>query len=124
MKRYHKKIYFPSEYELFNFNNELNSISWKYSSHSLERIKENMVYTELEKLLKYVSCLNLNQEDIFEYYADDDGYIIKACYRVSYSDYNDLILVVGCDKKLITVYFNNINDNHITLNKSLYIQRG
>ncbi len=122
MKRYHKKIYFPESdiKSLADFTEKVNTKHWRINAHSLERVMDNLTFGGLEKLMLFIKPLALDDKKIFEYYTTEQG-IEKVCYRVNYSEYNDLILVVGKDKGLITVYFNEVNDNHITLKKELYI---
>ena len=123
MNRYHKKIYFPHTAELDCFNKVLNGLTWDYTLHCLENIKNKVHYkNEIEDILIYILQLDLDDKDIFEYYEESDK-IIKACYRVSYTDERDLILVMSADKKIVTIYFNGVDDDHVTLDKSLYISR-
>ena len=119
MKRYHKKVYFPHEKELILFNNNLNNISFKYSKHCLENLKYRLI--DIEKALIFISKLELDYNNIFEYYILDNQ-IIKVCYRIKYNDELDLILVLSNEKNIITIYINSSIDKHETLNKNLYCQ--
>ena len=121
MKRYHKKIYFPHVKKLKEFNASLNSQTWQYSNHALDRINQQIDFREIRNLLTDINVQELNETNIFEYYVDNEN-IDRVCYRVSYSNLRDIILVIGRCKKLITVYLNDVNDNHMTLNESLYIK--
>jgi len=116
MQRYHKKIYFPDIELLNNVNDYLNTKSWKYSGHCLENLKYRSI--DLEGVLRFIRGLELNTDDIFEYYKKGDN-IIKVCYRIPYNNI-DLILVLNSEKIIITVYFNSSNDNHVTLKENLY----
>ena len=122
MNRYHKNIYFPESdtNPLTAFNEKVNTKAWRINAHSLERVMDNLTFGSLEKLMLFIKDLKLERKTIFEYYSSRYG-IEKICYRVNYGEYSDLILVVGSNKELITVYFNEVNDNHITLRKELYI---
>ena len=120
-KRYHIKIYFPDTDKLESFNTSLNSKTWLYSKHCLESIKHRVL--DLKTTLYYISKLELDENDIFEYYKENDT-IIKVCYRIAYNRNIDLILVVNSDKKIITVYYNSSEDKHYTLKENLYIKEG
>ena len=122
MKRFHKKIYFPEndKQSLIEFTEKVNDKYWRINAHSLELVIDELTFNNLEKLMLFIKSLTLDNKTIFEYYRSECG-IEKICYRVNYSEVNDLILVVGKGKGLITVYFNEVNDNHITLKKELYV---
>lgn len=121
MKRYHKTIYTePRHWErLGDLTNSLNSMNWKYTEHCIDHIKSRAV--DLEGLLKFIKDIRLEVENIFEYYIDDKGEPIKICYRIHYPAGNDIILVVGNNKQIITVYLNSTEDKHETLKRELYI---
>jgi hypothetical protein len=117
MNRYHKKIYFPKIQELNKFNNNINGKNWQYSKHCLENIKYRFI--DIENLLIFIKGLKLQYEDIFEYYLINNK-IEKVCYRIKYQKNIDIILVISNEKNLITIYINQENDNHETLQKNLY----
>jgi len=121
VNRYHKKIYFPHINELKTFNNSVNDKTWHFSNHALDRVYQKLSYIEIEKLLNEIKNYKLNEKNIFEYYEENNK-ILKVCYRVSFGKYKDMILVINRDKKLITIYLNNTDDKHITLDKTLYTQ--
>ena len=125
MKRYHKKIYFPNTENLKQFCYMLNNLNWAYTSHSLEKVKIQTEIKDLEALLLFIkhNLGKLETKNIFEFYADELGNIEKICYRVNYSKHNDIILVIGKNKQLITVYFNTVDDYHYTLKEYLYNQK-
>ena len=122
MNRYHKKIYFPHIKELKAFNTHINSLTWQYSKHSLERVSQQLNFRDIENLLKDIKTQVLEEKDIFEYYKKN-GIIERACYRLESNKHIHYILIVSKEKKLITIYTNSSDDNHVTLNKSLYNQR-
>jgi hypothetical protein len=119
MKRYHKKIYFPDIEELKAFNESLKGLKYRFTSHCIDRLKEQVTSeAETFKILGIIKSLDLDYNAIFEYYITSD--ILKACYRVKYTENNDIILVISKTKDIITIYLNESGDNHITLNESLY----
>ena len=120
MNRYHKTIYMPDtiKNKLKAFNDSLNALKFKYIPHSIDNIK-NRCYN-IKSMLYFISKVILSDKDIFEVYTDDNN-ITKVCYRIEY-DTCDIILILSKDKTIITAYINAKEDNHITLNKNLYVR--
>ena len=118
MERYHKEIYIPItiKSQLKAFNDRLNTLNWAYTSHSIDNIK-NRCY-DIKSILYFISKVVLSDKDIFEVYTDDNS-ITKVCYRIEY-DTCDIILVISNNKTIITIFQNDKEDNHITLNKNIY----
>lgn len=119
--RYHKKVYYPitAEAELTKLCKKLNIEKWQYSRHCIDNLKYREL--NLQKLLLYVKDIILIENDIFEFYTEND-IINKICLRLSYTDNQDIILIISNEKNIISIYLNDKKDNHITLNKNLYIQ--
>jgi len=122
MKRFHKKVYMPidSKAKIQNFTDKLNDIAWKYSAHALDNIKHRAV--DNRAILLHIKGLTLSASDVFEYYADDKGEILKAVYRIDFEGFFDLCLVISKEKNLVTIYINTKKDNHDTLDKHLYVK--
>ena len=121
MLRYHKNVYFKEAdiKRLKLFTDDLNRLNWQYTAHSIDNLKYRAI--DIEALLFFVKGLQLNRDDVFEFYIDDISKdIIKACYRVSWQGNSDIILVIGESKQIITIYLNSTEDNHTTLKKELY----
>ncbi len=120
MKRYHKKVYYPddSRKKLQGFTDRLNAMNWAYSRHCLDNLKYRAI--NLQEVLNFIKGLKLKADTIFEYYAKDTSDIFRACYRIEYSQGVDIILVVGYNKDIITIYNNIAKDKHFTLNTSIY----
>ena len=118
MKRYHRKIYFPDIEKLKKLNSSFIGKSFSYSRHAIDTMKYR--HTDTQKILQYIKDTELNADDIFEYYKNDNGDIVKVCYRISYTQNNDIILVVSSQKNIVTVYTNEKNDDHVTLNGGIY----
>jgi hypothetical protein len=123
MNRYHKKIYFPADHKekLISFTYIINRQDWQYTKHCIDNIKLREL--DMRQLLYWIkSEVYLDYDYIFEYYTDDNGEIEKVCYRISYNKGVDIILVIGINKKLITIYYNAADDKHYTLRKENYIK--
>lgn len=81
----------------------------------------------METIKKYLS--NLNQNDIFEIWffvwGNNKLIITKICFRIKkFTDGEDLIVVLWLNKwfyKIRTVWLNNTNDKHTTLDRSKYV---
>lgn len=118
MTRYHIKVYMPNNIksQLKRFTDNLNTLKWQYTAHSIDNIKSR--WYNISDILSFINKTILKEKDIFEVYIFDNK-IIKACYRIKYNSY-DIILVLNDNKKIITIYMNNKDDEHITLNRSLY----
>jgi len=97
--------------------NKLNFLSWRYTDHCLDNIQYRAI--DIEAVLRFIKDIKLNYDYIFEYYADQTN-IIKVCYRIKYNNAIDLILVLGEQKQIITIYCNSNNDKHLTLKKYIY----
>lgn len=117
--RYHKKIYFPIEYmeQIRVLTQTINNLQWRYTSHCLDNIKFRT--HNMAEILEFIKATKLTPDLVFEFYTDLN-FITKLCYRIPYNNAIDLILVIGEGKKLITVYYNTKDDEHYTLNKTLY----
>ena len=119
--RYHKKIYFPKHHKekLIALTYQLNGKQWKYTKHCLNNIKLRAL--DLEQLLYWIkSEAMLDYNNIFEYYTGDKEDILKVCYGLSYNKAVDVILIMGTQKQIITIYYNSANDKHCTLKESIY----
>jgi hypothetical protein len=123
MRRYHRAVYTePGHWQrLEAFTKELNCLNWTYSGHCLDNVKSRAI--DLEGILRFIKGLTLEAGQIFEYYlADKTDEPIKVCYRIDFPGAGqDIILVMGDDKEIITIYINSKDDKHYTLKKELYI---
>jgi len=119
--RYHKNVYFSDKHkeDLIKLTYILNNKPFRYTSHCLDNTHLRVM--NLEQLLYFIKNeLKLNSEDVFEFYTDGAGSIFKLCYRFTYSNTYDIIMVIGLNKEIITLYVNTINDKHNTLDKNIY----
>jgi hypothetical protein len=123
MNRYHKKVYIPDKDKkrLETLTVRLNALKWTYTVHCLDNLKYRTI--RQADILLFIKNTVLQSKNIFEYYTDEKNDIIKICYRLQYTSGIDLILILSEVKNIITIYTNNTEDNHITLNKKLYTQK-
>ena len=121
--RYHKKIYFPnsSRADLKDFTCRMNNTGWKYTQHTLDHIRYRAI--DIQEVLQFIKGLTLNAKQVFEYYTEGKDDISKVCYRIPYIKGEDIILVVGSNKQIITIYYNNSKDKHLTLKEELYAKK-
>lgn len=120
MNRYHKKVYFPQKHkeDLISFTFQLNRKEWQYTKHCIDNLKLRAL--NLSQLLYWIKNeVWLDYKNIFEYYTINDK-ITKVCYRLSYNKAVDIILILGQDKQIITIYYNTSDDKHYTLKKQNY----
>lgn len=120
--RYHIKVFTKPEHitDLQSITANLNRQAWRYSIHCLDNLKYRAI--DIEGVLLFIKGIQLEPEQIFEYYtSDSDQNIEKICYRLPYNKGIDIILVVNQDKEIITLYMNAKEDKHETLKRELYI---
>ena len=119
MKRYHKQVGFPKDNNIEYNTKVLNDMEWNISKHAFDKVMGELNLNDLKDLGGFVKHIILSADDVFEYY-EDNNHITKLCYRIAYSHYQDIILVVGNDKTLVTLYLNDTDDEHKTLNRDNY----
>ena len=119
MNRYHIKLGFEAGYisQLKELTEQLNNRAFSYSEHCLDNLKYR--FLDLKGILLFIKGVELRAENIFEYY-EENGKIIKLCYRINYNSLQDIIIVLTPEKKIVTIYLNSNNDSHLTLKKELY----
>jgi len=121
MNRYHKDVYFSQEHaeHLAALVYQLNNKDWRYTAHCLDNARLRIL--NIEQLLYFIkNDLKIDVDGIFEYYIDEKNNIEKICYRFRYNNIYDIILVIGNNKEIITIYINSAEDKHETLKKELY----
>jgi len=122
MLRYHKDVYIPEvdKIRLVVSTDILNGLKWRFTPHCIDNLTVRTI--RQEDILLFIKDLKLQAVDIFEYYINEYNRIIKICYRIPYTQNMDIILIISDEKNIITVYMNEKEDNHITLNKNLYVR--
>lgn len=128
MIRKHREIGFGGEdiALLSSFTEQMEQEEWTFLPHALEKMEERCRKRKKQvgNIIDWIKNASLRTKDIFEAYFDN-GRVLKTCYRMRCSDTTDMILVVaagrkGKGKELVTVYWNNHNNNHKDLDKNLY----
>jgi len=120
MERYHKDLGFPKVHlkRLEELNAKYNSSKrFGRTSHAVQRLNERFDYLNILKFL--AEEIRFKVEDIFEIYVENEV-VQKVCYKIDYSSWQDLIIILTKDKAIVTLYANAKNDNHKTLKKELY----
>ena len=118
MGLYHKDVYLPQSFvkqcpNLYCGNLET-------SSHFFSRNKgltEKYVFDK-DRFDEIIEEIKDTHPAPFEVEAID-GHVTKCCVRMNYDDYRDICIVFRKDK-IITFWFNGVNDNHLTLDESKY----
>ena len=91
----------------------------------IDRLYQNELSDEKVSLaLKFIKNLTFDYVNIFEYYYNpymQSENIRKIVLRLSYKEHTDIIIVIGSNKELITIYSNARSDNHVTLREELYV---
>lgn len=117
MKRYHERVFFErgAVQEIKNIIRKMKDI--KPSRHFIQQY-ENYGFTPLP------SQYDLQRGHIFEYYRDERGLVSKFCVRCEHlSPIEDMVYIVSWNGTVITGWRNSKDDNHRTLDLSLY-ERG
>ena len=111
-KRYHKNKYFENS-AVREIHNMINNLSNLYiSRHFLIRNQMKVVIPSKKNIMK---------GDIFEYYRDSRGNILKFCVRCQdMSSKNDHVYIISNDGCIVTGWVNSKNDWHSTVNMDLY----
>lgn len=105
------------------------------TNHAIEKSKDNKYLDFEDKIndnarIEIPSHVYVDKDDIFEIGVDKDGEVIKVGFRYprietqncegDYSDY-ELVLIVGLpEENVISLYLNDKNDTHASLDLSNY----
>ena len=122
MDRYHINVYFPQEVRslLPDLCKRLNYSIWSFSDHYYENLFEEPPEIS-KKVRKKILEYWFDPEEVFEVYTHK-GEIEKACFRTTFSEDEDIILVVTKTKCVVTFYRNYKEDHHRTLIRNGYVQ--
>jgi hypothetical protein len=91
-------------------------ISLTYSNHAIEAARDDR-YGPVAQL---PSCLEFHRADLIELEVVN-GKPVKGVFRQSLDDVRDLVIVILFARNLVkTVWINQRNDRHLTLDRSKY----
>ena len=108
MKLYHYQVFLKKEHKKV-----ICKVPLSYTNHAIERIRDKNI--DIKKIPKIIPS------DAFVIEVGELNHTItKQVVRIGYDDVNDLVLSVTPTGYVITLWLNEISDNHITLNKSKY----
>ena len=119
MKRYHALLDGFDASKVEQVTARLNGKKFVYSSHFFHQVVARFDDKEQRMLGDYLRAYQLSKVECFEYYEDNRG-VVKICYRLPFTAECDIVLVLAMNKSVITIYRNNVNDNHKTLNHNQY----
>lgn len=126
LKRYHRELYFPpwANKSFIAFVEGVHTHgSITFSLHALEKSLEYSIDYG-RNLVKFLSRIIrgdvFKNGSVFEFYAADEE-IKKACLRITSNESPvDLVLVVSADGVIVTVFVTKKEDNHSTMDETLY----
>lgn len=118
--RYHRDVYFPENIEqqlnvLLHFMEKEN---WYFTYHSVSKLLAMNTKLAME-VSRTIFKYSINTEDIFEV-CIRKGYIAKFSLRIKLNETVDLIIVCSNEKSVVSLWINNKDDTHETLDVSLY----
>lgn len=128
-KLYHKEVYWKKY-----FDREANKLIEKITNTELsyhiknERMKnpDKKHPYNLDGLKKSIERIKNNENAYLFEIAENNGIILKAVWRVSYDDKNDISIVIRRDRTrvfIVTAWVNSKEDIHFTLNKNNYCKK-
>lgn len=120
MLRFHVKVSEITEQQRNNlrlFVESINNQSYLYTKHCIDRLKYQI--SDYTPILLFIKDLKFKTDNIFEWY-EDNNMVKRVCFRLNYNEKFDLILILDEFKHIVTTFLNLKNDNHETLNTSLY----
>jgi len=112
---YHRDVYLPET--ILKGIPEIR-ICPKYTDHAFDQAEKNTY-----EVIVLPTVLTLYHEYLFEVTVSGDKEVEKIAYRLPYSEEFDLcITYVPHNNLVLTVWLNEVNDNHPTLKKERYAQ--
>lgn len=111
MPLYHYKLGIPR-----NLVTKFGLINLNYGLHALER-----AYEKAGKNFPVPKKLNTDTASVIEVETNPNGELIKVLYRIRYNAREDLcIVIIPWTWKVKTVWLNDVDDKHYTLNERPY----
>lgn len=127
LKRYHKDVWYPewTNNSIDEFIKSLSGCRLILSYHANGKYRN--FSRQYRRLIRgIIETINLNElkDSIFEFYANKDNVVKKACFRIQTDVESDIILVISSTGKVVTIFLNKNFDPHISLDRNLYEQEG
>lgn len=119
MGLYHKDVFLPKV--LIDQCPALYSVKLDCVEHFFDRsagLLEKYAVSE-SKFKGVIDEIKETHPTPFEVETDKDKKVVKCVIRYSYDEFRDICIVFR-KGKIITFWFNNVNDNHLTLDTSKY----
>lgn len=119
MGLYHKDVYMTKD--MIDQSSNLYSGHLEESSHFFKRNKglTDKYIFDKDIFEEVISSIKRERPAPFEVETDDTGKVVKCCIRYNFDEYRDICIVFR-ENKIITFWFNSVNDNHLTLDESKY----
>ena len=120
MKLYHKDVFMTEDMVKQSSRHYCGEL--EETQHFFERSKgllDKYVVDE-DKFNDVLDEIRHDKPKPFEVETTDDGQTVtKCCIRANYDEYRDICIVFR-ENKIITFWFNGVNDKHLTLDRSKY----
>lgn len=120
MKLYHKDIFMSKD--MVNQSPKHYSGKLEETQHFFDRSKGllDKYIVDKDRFQEVINEIKQDKPTPFEVETTDDGKTVtKCCIRANYDDYRDICIVFR-DNKIVTFWFNSVNDTHYTLDRSKY----
>lgn len=125
--RYHRNVFLPEQHDdrLRDFIFQIMHKKIVFSAHALQRYRKlkRSIKTKIKSILhNSIPMGNINEQNVFETYVNSKtGEITKAGIRFPVEDSGlTIVLIISVTGKIVTIYVNNIDDNHSSLNEEVY----
>lgn len=115
--KYHKELGIPQDIKVKTkaLIQILNCVNVTISNHAKEALRSEKDVAGINNALENYTLV---YGDVFE--IVDIGYIEKLAFRIAFNEEKDIIFVISNNGIIITLWTNNKEDKHFTLNKMAY----
>lgn len=125
-KLYHKEVFWKKYFdrEALKLADKITAdeLSYHIEKEHMKNPDKKHPY-DFNGLLKAIERIRSNENAYLFEVAENNGIILKAVWRVSYDDKNDISVVIRRDKNrifIVTAWVNDKGDIHKTLDKNNY----
>jgi hypothetical protein len=115
--KYHSSIGIPAQikYNVQCLVEQLRQVDFKYSYHAINSMQDESDFNDIKQAIcDYMPLF----KDVFEIYSEGNT-IEKIGFRIPFNN-RDIVFIVSNRGYIITLWTNDVRDNHSTLNKQLY----